>query len=134
EGEFDPNVPNVVKYAYRLETAKLHIGDPENLTLWKEFMPSCMEEIHKVYRQLEILPFDHEYGESFYQPMLAAVVEDLQAKGVTEAGEGGSVIIRFGENNVALVRKRDGAFTYTTTDLATVKYRVETWKPDAVLY
>lgn len=126
--------PNPVADAYRAETAKLHAGDPDNLKLWQEFMPACMEELHKVYEQLGILPFDHEYGESFYQPMLAAVVEDLQAKGVTEAGEGGSVIIRFGENNVALVRKRDGAFTYTTTDLATVKYRVQMWKPDVVLY
>lgn len=134
EGEYDPNVPNIVKYQYRLETAKLHIGDQENLKLWNEFMPACMAEIHKVYRQLEILEFNHQFGESYYQPMLAEVVEELQAKGVTEAGDGGSVIIRFGENNVALVRKRDGAFTYTTTDLATVKYRVQTWKPDAVLY
>ncbi len=126
--------PNPVADTYRSETAKLHAGDEANLKLWKEFMPACMEEIHKVYRQLEILPFDHEHGESFYQPMLADVVDELQTKGVTEAGEGGSVIIRFGENNVALVRKRDGAFTYTTTDLATVKYRVQTWKPDAVLY
>jgi arginyl-tRNA synthetase len=129
-----PPFPNPVADAYRTETAKLHAGDAENLKLWKEFMPPCMDEIQKVYTQLEILPIDHALGESFYQPMLGGIVEDLQAKGVSEAGDGGSVIIRFGENNVALIRKRDGAFTYTTTDLATVKYRVETWKPDAVLY
>jgi arginyl-tRNA synthetase len=35
---------------------------------------------------------------------------------------------------VSLVRKQDGAFTYTTTDLATVKYRMDEWKPDVVLY
>ncbi|MCU0705609.1 MAG: arginine--tRNA ligase [Fimbriiglobus sp.] len=125
---------NPVADAYRRETAKLHAGDADNLKLWQEFMPACMEEIHKVYRQLDILPMDHELGESFYQPMLAGVVEELQAKGVSETGDGGSVIIRFGENNVALIRKRDGAFTYTTTDLATIKHRIATWKPDAVLY
>src|SRR5262249_54687 len=38
------------------------------------------------------------------------------------------------EEPPALIRKRDGAFTYTTTDLATIKYRVDTWKPDEVLY
>jgi arginyl-tRNA synthetase len=129
-----PPFPNPVADAYRTETAKLHAGDAENLKLWKEFMPPCMDEIHKVYEQLEILPIDHELGESFYQPMLGGIVEDLQAKGVSETGDGGSVIIRFGENNVALIRKRDGAFTYTTTDLATIKYRVEMWKPHAVLY
>lgn len=133
-GAKGPPAPNPVADSYREETAKLHAGDPENLRLWKEFMPPCMEEIHKVYKKLEILPIDHEYGESFYHPMLAGVVESLQAAGVSEAGEGGSTIIRFGPDNVSLVRKRDGAFTYTTTDLATVKYRIETFKPDAILY
>jgi arginyl-tRNA synthetase len=129
-----PPAPNPVADCYRAETAKLHEGDAENVRLWNEFMPPCMEEIHKVYKKLEVVPFDHEYGESHYQPMLAGVVESLQAAGVCEAGDGGSVIIRFGPENVALVRKRDGAFTYTTTDLATIKFRIETFKPDAMLY
>ena len=93
-----------------------------------------MEEIHKVYDKLEILPSDHEHGESFYQPMLAVVVESLLKVGVAEIGEGGAVIVRFGPENVSLIRKRDGAYTYTTTDLATVKYRMETFHPDAILY
>ncbi len=38
------------------------------------------------------------------------------------------------EDPPAIIRKRDGAFTYTTTDLATVRYRMDTWKPDALLY
>ena len=133
-GAKGPPAPNPVANACREETAKLHTGDAENLKLWHEFMPPCMEEIHKVYRKLEILPFDHEHGESFYQPMLTDVVESIQAAGVSEEGEGGSLIIRFGPENVSLIRKRDGAFTYTTTDLATVKYRAETFKPDVALY
>jgi arginyl-tRNA synthetase len=127
-------VPNPVKEAYRQETARLHAGDAENLRLWKEFMPACMEEIHAIYRKLGVLPFDREHGESFYQPMLAGVVESLQSQGVSEPGEGGAVIVRTGKDSVSLIRKKDGAFTYTTTDLATIKYRVDEWKPDAILY
>jgi len=33
-----------------------------------------------------------------------------------------------------IVRKQDGAFLYATTDLATIRYRMETWQPDAILY
>ena len=33
-----------------------------------------------------------------------------------------------------LIRKKDGAFLYATTDLATLRYRVEAWQPDAILY
>jgi arginyl-tRNA synthetase len=127
-------VPNPVKDAYRQETAKLHAGDAENVRLWNEFMPACMAEIHATYERLGLLPFDHEHGESFYQSMLADVVGSLAAKDVSEPGEGGAVIVRGDRDQIALVRKRDGAFTYTTTDLATVKYRVDHWKPDAILY
>src|SRR5262249_56208687 len=33
-----------------------------------------------------------------------------------------------------IVRKSDGAFTYATTDLATIRYRVEKLASDAMLY
>jgi arginyl-tRNA synthetase len=33
-----------------------------------------------------------------------------------------------------MIRKRDGAFTYTTSDLATIQYRVKEWRPDAIAY
>jgi arginyl-tRNA synthetase len=130
--------------ACRAETAKLHAGDPENVALWKQFMPHCMEEIHSVYTRLKLLPFDNILGESFYQPQLSAVVADLLAKGIAVESQGALVVPNAKgviptaeelgtEEPPQLVRKRDGAFTYMTTDLATIKYRVETWKPDVLL-
>jgi arginyl-tRNA synthetase len=119
--------------ACRQETAKLHAGDPENVRLWKMFMPSCLEEIDRIYRRLDI-HFDYTHGESFYNPMLPDVVRDLEAKGIAQPSEG-AVAIFFKEGEPpALVQKRDGAFTYTTTDLATIRYRMEQWHPDAMLY
>jgi arginyl-tRNA synthetase len=132
--EDDERETGPVADACRAETAKLHAGDPENVALWKSFMPACMKEIHTVYRRLGTLLHDHEHGESFYNPMLPGVVDDLLKKSVAEPGEGGAVIIRFSKDNVALVRKRDGAFTYTTSDLATIQYRVAEYKPDVCLY
>lgn len=120
--------------ACRAETAKLHKGDAENVRLWREFMPHCLAEIHEVYARLGILPFDHEHGESFYDPMLPGVVEALLEAKVADLGEDGAIIIRFSENNVALIRKRDGAFTYMTSDLATIRYRLEHFRPQAILY
>ncbi|MBI1832854.1 MAG: arginine--tRNA ligase, partial [Planctomycetes bacterium] len=106
----------------------------ENNRLWKEFMPYCLAEIHQVYDRLGVLPFDHEHGESFYNPMLPGVVESLLQAKVAEPGEAGAIIVRFSDENVALVRKRDGAFTYTTSDLATIQYRLKEFKPHAMLY
>ncbi len=122
-----------VAEACRQETAKLHAGDPENLRLWLKFMPACLEEINTIYRRLDI-HFDFQHGESFYQPMLADVVREVEAKGIARESNG-ALAIFFGEGEPpALVRKRDGAFTYTTSDLATIRYRVDHFKPDAMLY
>ena len=78
--------------------------------------------------------FDHIHGESFYQPMLADVVQDLTKAGIAQESQGAIAIFFDEEKPPALVRKRDGAFTYTTSDLATVRYRVEHWHPDEILY
>jgi arginyl-tRNA synthetase len=122
-----------VAAACREETAKLHAGDSENLRLWRLFMPYCYEEIAHIYQRLDV-HFDHQHGESFYHPMLADVVRSLEEKGIARASNG-AVAIFFGEEETpALVRKRDGAYTYTTTDLATIRYRMEQWRPNAMLY
>lgn len=130
------------------ETAKLHAGDPANVALWREFMPHCLAALHAVYRRLGILPFDQEHGESFYNPMLPGVVADMLALGIAVESEG-AVVIPNAKGNIppppppgeqlkedppAILRKRDGAFTYTTSDLATISHRMEEHAPDAMLY
>jgi len=124
-----------VQQACREETAKLHRGDPENLRLWQLFMPHCLQEIEHIYQRLGI-SFDHTLGESFYQPMLAEVVADLTQKGlaVESAGALGIFLSDKPGDPPALIRKRDGAYTYTTTDLATIRYRVEQFQADEALY
>ena len=122
-----------VAEAARQETARLHAGDAENVRLWQTFMPWCREEIEQVYRRLDVC-FDHTLGESFYNPFLPEVVRDLQERKLARESDG-AVVIFFGEEEPpALIRKRDGAFTYTTTDLATIRYRMQQWRPDAILY
>jgi arginyl-tRNA synthetase len=124
-----------VRDAARAETAKLHAGDLHNLALWRQFMPWCLEVNERIYRRLDV-HFDAMHGESFYNPMLADVVDSVLKKGIAQESQG-AIAIFFGEGKsqtVALVRKKDGAFTYMASDLATIRYRMETWKPDAMLY
>jgi arginyl-tRNA synthetase len=111
----------------------LHAGDPENRALWEMLMPWCREEIEHIYRRLDV-HFDHTLGESYYQPMLADVVRDLETRGIATDSEGAVVVFLSEEEPPALIRKKDGAFTYTTTDLATLRYRLEHWNPDSILY
>jgi arginyl-tRNA synthetase len=137
--------------ACREETNKLHEGDPENRALWERIMPWCLAELEPIYRRLDV-HFDHTLGESFYLPMLADVVKDLLAKGIAHESDGAVAVFFAGKGEVAdsqqyqgegekrraiapsLVRYRNGAYTYTTTDLATIRYRMEQWHPDAILY
>lgn len=125
-------IASPVALAVREETAKLHAGDAENTALWRQFMPWCLEEINRVYRRLGV-QFDNTLGESFYNPMLGGLVQELLTSGVAQATDDG-VAIFFGENEPpAFIRKKD-AFTYTTTDLATIHYRVQHWHPNTMLY
>ena len=122
-----------IAVASRQETAKLHEGDEENFKLWQEFLPQCMQALQKVYERLGI-QFELTLGESFFQPMLAEVVKDLTAKNLAVESEG-AVCVFLEENEAPLiVQKRDGAYTYATTDLATIQYRVETLHADVALY
>ena len=122
-----------VSEAARAETAKLHSGDAENRALWERFMPHCLGALHTVYERLGVT-FDVELGESYYNPMLPAVVADLESRGLAVPSEGATVVFTEASRAPFLVRKSDGAFTYATTDLATIRHRVDTWHPDQALY
>src|SRR4029079_954300 len=115
------------------ETAKLHADDAENLRLWHEFLPNCRDEIARVYGRLGV-SFDYEYGESFYHNRLAGVVADLRKKGMAEDSQGATCVFVEGFDTPMIVHKKDGAFWYATTDLATIQFRMETWQPNAILY
>ncbi len=119
--------------ATRVETAKLHAGDAENRALWEQFMPHCLKALDAIYERLGVT-FDVHLGESFYDPMLAGVVSDLEAKGLAVESEGATVVFTKASKAPFIVRKSDGASNYATTDLATIRYRKETWSPDLLLY
>jgi arginyl-tRNA synthetase len=122
-----------VNAAVLAETAKLHAGDPECRRLWKEFLPYCEDEIERMYRRLDVR-FDYTLGESFYQDRLGPLVDELLASGIARPSDGAVCVFLEGQKVPMIVRKKDGAFLYGTTDLATIRYRMETWRPDAILY
>jgi arginyl-tRNA synthetase len=124
--------PNIVTES-RQETALLHGGDAENQRLWDEFMPKCLDALQGVYEKLGIR-FDKTLGESFYNPYLADVVDSLKSKGMARDSEGATCVFIEGYEAPFMVQKKNGAFTYATTDLATVRYRVEQFGTQAMLY
>lgn len=124
--------PEIARNA-RLETAKLHQGDKENTQLWNQFLPACLAMLHQMYERLDI-HFDMELGESYYQPLLADVVDSLKDKGLASESDGAMCVFIDGNAAPFLVQKQDGAFTYATTDLATIRYRINELNADEILY
>lgn len=134
----------------RAELVKLQAGDPENLAIWQEMIRLSQGQFESIYGRLGV-KFDHTLGESYYNPQLQAVVDDLMKRGIARESRGakavfsdGSVpskedpflIHRDGEwvPNPFIIQKQDGGFNYATTDLATIAHRVFNWQADEVVY
>ena len=118
----------------REELKKLQLGDEENQKLWKEFIDISLKEYNKIYDRLGV-NFDYYYGESFYNDMMPAVLEELKEKGIAREDQGALVV--FFENDMlppAIVQKKDGSFLYTTSDLATMKFRKDELNVDEAVY
>lgn len=115
------------------ETSALHAGDPTNLKLWNEFLPDCRADIQRIYQRLDI-KFDHELGESFYHDQLQSVVDDFEAKGFARTSEGAVCVFMEKYTTPMIIQKKDGAFLYSTTDLATILHRVKEWGAEVILY
>jgi len=126
-----------VREACRQELIKLQGGDKENLDIWNECVAFSMQDFERVYKLLDI-HYDIQCGESFYHDRLSGVVERLLESGIAEISEG-AVVVFFRKNSELadkplIIRKRDGGFNYATTDLATIDYRMNDLKADAVWY
>jgi len=126
-----------IKETVRGELVKLQQGDEENLSIWNQAVAYSWKEFERLYGLLEIT-FDERLGESFYNDALGPLVERLLTKEIAELSEGAICIffrdIPALEEKPCLIRKGDGGYLYATTDLATLEYRQERWKPDAVWY
>jgi arginyl-tRNA synthetase len=126
-----------VREACRQELVKLQAGDKENIDIWNECVAFSMQDFEHVYKLLDI-HYDIQCGESFYHDGLPGVVERLVKSGIAETSEG-AVVVFFRDNpeladKPLIIRKRDGGFNYATTDLATVDYRINDLKADAIWY
>ena len=128
--------PSVLEEA-RLELVKLQRGDEENLRIWREMIALSQVQFDTIYARLGV-KFDHTLGESFYNPQLQAIVDDLKARGLARESEGATVVpfddVPQLKDKPAIVQKSDGGFNYTTTDLATLQYRLATWNPQEIIY
>ena len=114
----------------KTELVKLQKGDAENRVIWETIIELSRQEFENIYRRLGVR-FDHTFGESFYNPMLPGIVEELRHRGLAVESEGAICIML---KSPVIIQKADGGYLYATTDLATLRYRIEQFHPDKIIY
>lgn len=112
--------------------AKLEKGDEEAKNIWQKCIEISLKEFNQVYARLGV-KIDYALGESFYLDKMPSVIKMMEDNGIIKESEGAK-IIEFEKMPPAMVMKSNGTTTYFTRDMATVKYRIETWNPDLIIY
>jgi arginyl-tRNA synthetase len=126
----------------RERVVKLQSGDdPATQRLWDELMELARLYLADLYRLLRVTLMDDDIrGESFYNGMLADVVADLETMGLATISDGALCVFppgftgRDGSQLPVIIRKRDGGYNYSTTDLATIRYRIDKISADRAIY
>ena len=132
EAEKDSTLEDAGREAFK----KLEQGDPALRAFWADVVKVTMGAIEKLYDRLHV-GFDHVHGESFYEDKMLPIIEEGRKNGIFTEGREGALIVEFGEETglpPAIVMKGDGATIYLTRDLATVRYRVDTFHPQSIIY
>jgi arginyl-tRNA synthetase len=135
----DPSVQDEA----RAELAKLQSGDADNKRLWERFVAATRKSLDAIYERLGV-KFDAWLGESAYDAMLPGVVSMLIDRKIAREDDG-AIVVWFGEQEGApeklkkqtvpfIIRKKDGAFLYSTSDIATILYRRDHFHADRSIY
>lgn len=131
----------------RTELAKLQQGDADNRAMWEKFVATTRTTLDRMYERLDVI-FDEWLGESAYDARLPGVVELLLEKDLAREDDGAICVFwnELAEKGLPvpkrlakqkepfIVRKKDGAFLYSTSDVATIQYRRERWNADRAIY
>nr|WP_228546951.1 arginine--tRNA ligase [Candidatus Neptunochlamydia vexilliferae] len=122
----------------QLQVVSLQGGEKEALAAWEKIREISRKGFQEIYDFLDVSL--EERGESFYNPMLAQVVQDYEAKGVLEESDGAKCVFlegfkaKDGSPLPLILQKSDGGYNYATTDSAALRQRVQEEKADRIIY
>jgi len=128
----------VFREASRKEVVQLQAGAEDSRRAWQLLCDQSRREFQVIYNLLDIQVT--ERGESFYNPLLPAVVQDLEKLDLLEEDNGANCVFLEGFTNKQgqplplIVQKSDGGFNYATTDLAALRYRIQQDEANRIIY
>lgn len=113
---------------------KLENGSKEARKIWKQCIEISQKEFNRIYNLLDI-EIDYTFGESFYEDKTGPVIKEAKRLNIAKKSKE-ALIIETGRNiPPILLLKSDGATTYHTRDLATIKFRQKRFGPvDKMIY
>ncbi|MBD2465956.1 arginine--tRNA ligase [Oscillatoria sp. FACHB-1407] len=123
----------------RLSVVELQAGDEETLRAWKIVCDLSNRTNQKMFDLMGLSPLTIR-GESFYNPYLAGVIQELDRLGMLVEDNGAKCVFLEGFTNKEgnplplIVQKSDGGYNYASTDLAAIRYRVNVDQAQRVVY
>jgi len=125
----------------RLRVVALQAGDSATLALWNELVGVSRRYFDDVYAKLDVTLRPKDIcGESFYNPRLAPLADELEKSQKARISDGALCLFppgfktKEGAPLPLIVRKSDGGYGYATTDLAAIRYRLDELRATRVLY
>lgn len=120
------------------QVVQFQSGEPRASKAWQLICEISEKAYREIYALLDVKLIDR--GESFYNPLLPGLIQDLEAKGMVTLSDGAKCIYvegfqnREGDNLPLMIQKSDGGYNYDTTDMATIRHRIEVEKGDRLIY
>ena len=119
----------------RRRVVALQSGDQQTLQIWRELINVSLTGFNEAYARLGVLLTDDDLaGESIYNDDLPEVVAELESSGITVIDDGALCVFIDGFAAPMIVRKSDGGFGYSATDLAAIRHRVRDLDADRIIY
>lgn len=113
---------------------KLEQGDEEAVSLWKWIRQVSLDKYNETYKLLNS-KFDSIKGEAFYNDKMQPIVDELEDKNLLVESQGAKVVM-LDEYDMppCIIVTSAGTSIYATRDLAALKYRINTYNFDKLVY
>lgn len=119
----------------RRRVVALQSGDEQTRGTWRQLISVSLAGFNEAYARMGVLLTDDDLaGESIYNDDLPSVVAELEQSGITVIDDGALCVFVDGFAAPMIVRKSDGGFGYSATDLAAVRHRVRDLHANRLIY
>lgn len=121
------------KKSAQLAVVGLQSGDPFSRSAWQKICEVSRQAFQKIYNRLGVTI--EERGESFYNPFIKPLVDELVTRGICVESKGAMCIHTPSVSEVPLMAvKSDGGYGYDSTDLAAIYHRLFIMRADWIVY